>query len=353
MGRKRGPERVLGPYPHARGWQVKHILPASEPGGEGEARFRFFASQEDAERYANVLRADIVRSATTIDEALDAYEKHLIQKGNKPNSYRETLRRMRRFFPTQTFPLDMLTKRTCERYYEKLAETMAVDSHRNYLAEARSFLKWIVQRGWLPRNPLDGVEGKGKRRHGKAQLRLDEARRWLARAEAMAAENTGPVAAMMTLLLGLRASEVVNRQVRDVDDDCRLLWIPDTKTEAGRRTLEIPDQLRAHLHELIKGRHGDAYLFPSRQRGKHRDRKWPATWVKAICQASGVPLVTAHGMRGLHGTLAVAAGATSHLVAQSLGHESFATTARSYARPEVVDSTKRAAALSLLKGGKK
>jgi len=39
-------------------------------------------------------------------------------------------------------------------------------------------------------------------------------------------------------------------------------------------------------------------------------------------------------MRGLHGTIAVAAGATGHLVAASLGHESFAISERSYVKRE-------------------
>ena len=55
-----------------------------------------------------------------------------------------------------------------------------------------------------------------------------------------------------------------------------------------------------------------------------------------ICQAAGVPKVTAHGMRGLHSTLAVENGVSAHVVAAALGHESSATTMQSYARREAV-----------------
>jgi hypothetical protein len=41
-------------------------------------------------------------------------------------------------------------------------------------------------------------------------------------------------------------------------------------------------------------------------------------------------------MRGLHGTLAVDSGITSHAVAAALGHESFKTTAESYAQRDAV-----------------
>jgi integrase len=46
--------------------------------------------------------------------------------------------------------------------------------------------------------------------------------------------------------------------------------------------------------------------------------------------------VTAHAMRGLHGTLAVDSGITSHAVAAALGHESFRTTAESHAQRNAV-----------------
>ena len=62
-------------------------------------------------------------------------------------------------------------------------KSFSVDSHRNILAEARSFLRWCsTKRKWIARNPLEEVEGVGKRKHGKAQLRVDEARRWVATA---------------------------------------------------------------------------------------------------------------------------------------------------------------------------
>ena len=72
----------------------------------------------------------------------------------------------------------------------------------------------------------------------------------------------------------------------------------------------------------------------------------------ADCKAAGVPKVSAHGMRGLHGTLAVDSGITSHAVASALGHESFKTTAESYAKREAVAGAQQKRALAVLTGGK-
>jgi integrase len=126
--------------------------------------------------------------------------------------------------------------------------------------------------------------------------------------------------------MGRRCSVVVSRVVRDLDDEGRLLWIPDSKILAGRRKLQVPELLQPYLVGLAKGRESQAALF-----GEHW-RDWPRKWVQRICDAAGVPKVTAHGMRGLHGTLAVDSGITSHAVAAALGHESFKTTAESYAQ---------------------
>jgi integrase len=134
--------------------------------------------------------------------------------------------------------------------------------------------------------------------------------------------------------------------VRDLDDEGRLLWIPDSKTLAGRRKLQVPEFLQPYLTDLAKGREPTAPLF-----GEHW-RDWPRRWVQKICKAAKVPKVTAHAMRGLHGTLAVDSGITAHAVAAALGHESFKTTAERYAQRDAVSSAQQKRALGVLKGGK-
>jgi hypothetical protein len=56
--------------------------------------------------------------------------------------------------------------------------------------------------------------------------------------------------------------------------------------------------------------------------------------------------------RGLHGTLAVDSGITSHAVASALGHESCKTTAESYAKREAVAGAQQKRALAVLTGGR-
>jgi integrase len=119
-----------------------------------------------------------------------------------------------------------------------------------------------VKQGWIATSPLADVRPIGQRNRGKRQLRIDEARKLvdLCIREANAGDE-GAVGAITAFLLGLRASEVTDRVVRDLDDDGRLLWIEFGKAKRSRRTLEVPALLRPYLLALAKGRAQDAQLI--------------------------------------------------------------------------------------------
>jgi len=57
-------------------------------------------------------------------------------------------------------------------------------------------------------------------------------------------------------------------------------------------------------------------------------------------------------MRGLHGTLAVDSGITSHAVAAALGHEALRTTSESYAQRDAVAGALQKRVLGVLTRGK-
>ena len=169
-------------------------------------------------------------------------------------------------------------------------------------------------------------------------------------AQALYATEPGAVAAAMTLLMNFRASEVTKRVIRDLDDNCRLVWITKAKTRKGNRGTQVPLELQEPLRVLTAGRDGAKPLFEARG-GGHHWRDWPREWVQRICRLAGVDKVTAHSMRGLHADLAIEAGATSEVVAASLGHESFAITAQSYAKADTVGAATQKRALRALEGG--
>jgi integrase len=236
---------------------------------------------------------------------------------------------------------------------------LSVDTCRNSLLEARSFAKWCAGKNWLKgENPLASVEGVGKRRHGKPQLRIDDARVWTAKAMELAqAGDDGALAGLIALYMANRASEITKRRVGDVDDDGALLWIEEGKTDKSNGAVTIPDDLRPLLLRRIKGRARDEYIFPAEpapdgaQRPHWRD--WPRANIKRICRLVNVPEVCAHSMRGLHSSLAYERGSVGNLVAESMRHTHESVTKTSYATKGAVRTGQMQRALKALAGGKK
>ena len=337
--------RIHGPYRHHERWRIKIVERST-----GRVTHETYSNEEEARAAIKVLQRQISReSGVSAGDALDLYEKYLVEKGNKPRTIVTTMYRLRRFFKAVTrLALVGLTPSTGQKLYEEFAgsktqrgQAMSVDSARNTLAEAKTFLSWAVSRGWARANALADVRGIGKRRRGKPQLTVDEARSWMATGMEMAESGEGgAVAALMALLMGMRASEIADRIVRNLDDDGRLLWITDAKTQAGVRRLQVPAQLQPLLKRLAVGKQPGDRLF-----GPKATRYTVLRYVHRICKAAGVPVVPPHGLRGTHASLAMSAGATGDLVAAALGHESFTTTERHYARPEAIAAAQQSGAL--------
>lgn len=335
--------KIFGPYPHGQRWRVF----VGFVGGGRVARS--YGTREEAEAAAKAARQKLgAEGPRLLADALDAYEVSLREAGNKPKSIDDTVYRLEKFFGGRRGTLAAITPARCAAAYKRLVDTMAVDSHRNILAQTRTFAAWLVGKKWLRADPLVDVKGTGARRKGedsKPQLRIDEARKWRRRAHELADQGEdGAVAALLTLIMGMRSSEVVGLTARDVDDNGALLWVGerDRKTDAARRRLKVPDELRGHLRELADGKLPLAPLL-----GFHW-RDWPRKWVQRICREAGVPEVCAHAMRGLHATLATAAGTSSEDVTRSLGHTSISMTRSAYATAESVSEAEQAAVVAEL-----
>lgn len=297
------------------------------------------------------------RTDVTIASALDEYEVEQRQE-NQPLSVDTTLSRLRRTFAlVLDNELGWLTVERCQAIYDRLqvlvgertGKPIKPATHRNMLAEAKTFLRWCMGKRYMGTNPMEGIRGKGRVSKGKKQLRIDEARLWKRRAhiEAGAGEE-GAVAAMLTLFLGLRASEVVRRKVRDLDDNGTKLVIEDAKTPGSNGTFDVPEEVREYLKALTVGKPPTASLWND----KH-DRNWPRKWVKKICVRAGVPEVTAHGMRGLFMTLALVQGlgALQEQTRTKGRHTKFATTKDHYLAAGALRSVTQALADKALRGG--
>lgn len=354
MGRRRNDaERVLGPYSEQGGrrWLVQIV-----GGGGGPEKIRCKTKRE-AERFIAEYRERLdeeARGLMTVRMALEQYEVHIREiKRLTPSTRESTLYRLNRLLGEPDRPLRALSPTVAAGLYEALTrarkpngQPLSVAYLSGALQETKTWAAWCVGRGWLRENPFAEVKALGRKNRGKVQLTGDEAKKWTAKAIELAQDGEpGPVAALCALLLGLRAGEVTDRVVRDLDQGGSILIVTKGKTANAARRVEVPEPLRHMLLARAQGKDSSARLFPF---GSRRVR----AWTRAICKKAGVLEVCAQSMRGLHSTLSVAAGHTAHTVAAALGQAGPEVTRRHYIAPGTIEAQQQRAVLQVIAGGR-
>ena len=334
--------RVHGPYPEGDRWRLIVV--------EGSARKSLkVTTLEEAERLrAELLKQIQTQSVRTVGEAVEEFLVFLErERGCKPISIGKYRAVFRGFLPLSA-PLSSLTPARAAALYQaetlrigRYGKVMAVATHRMVLKATKAFSRWCKRRGYLRDDPFADVAPVGRVNTGKKQLRLDEARRLVTVAlEGAHAGDRDAIGVLLMLLLGLRSGEFLARVAADVDDEGRVLWIPHGKTANARRRLAVPDVLQPLLRNLASGLGPEDWLFGAKTNGDHRGSNVARFALRRYCKRAGITQVCPHSLRGLHATLAITAGATSHAVASALGHGSFAITARHYVDPGAVSGAK-------------
>jgi len=314
-----------------------------------------FATEAEAKAFAEAARLKAPPGGEpTIDDALDEYELYMRNgKGNKQNSVSATIRRLKGFIPNREREIARCpTAMEMMRRYDARVEEVATDTHRNELSEAKTFFNFCIKRRHREDNPVAEIEGKGRRRKGKEQLRISEARVMYQGLLPKVETDDAALATTMLLTMGMRQSEITLRVVRDVDDGGSVFWVPEAKTDAGQRWLEVPEALRPALLKRITGRQPTEVLFPGKKGKPHR-KEWLNKNVKRFCRELGLPVVTAHGLRGTCSTLSKEAGQTAHAVAAQLGHADPRVTREHYEAPGTEERSMMRRTLRLVEGGKK
>ncbi len=328
-------ERYHGPYEHRPGqWRIVGVS------ADGVRLRQTFTSKEEADREIAKARAGL--GQRTVGTAVTDYLEHMKEKGRRQGT-RDTARYRLTAFLRLVEGDRMLSSLTpavaCALYAKRMTEVKP-DTHRGELALASTWASWCVKSKWLAANPFEGVEPMGEKSRGKDQLRLDEAKRFLA--TCLKEETPSATACALALLTGARASEVTERVVRDLDDGGRLLWIPFAKTSAGVRQLLVPELLRARVLQLAEGRKPDERLWGS------VTRHWLGHHVRRLCGVAKVPVVSPHGLRGLNATLRVQSGESTETVARLLGQAGPGVTRRHYLQPGTEETVQSAALLARL-----
>ena len=344
-------QRANGPYKQGNKWRA--VL--SPPPSDGTSRYRTFDTKAECQRYIDLHHEE--RDERTLGQAVTAYLEHLARYGgtkkrNRPLKATSVDRARHGLLAilqlrTGDRPLASLTASAAQKLYKARQQETKVDTHRGDLIYLVSACRWWVEQGWLSANPAADVKPEGERTEGKRTLKVDDARKFLA----TALEEGSPegLACALLLVLGLRASELADRMVEDVNASPPMLVVPRGKTRAAKRTLAIPAPLGAlvvaHAAKMSRGS-----LDPSSARLFNLSRYALHYHVKRLCKLAGVPEVCPHGLRGTCATV-IASASGVEAAARLLGHENTTVTLRHYVDPGTAESASAEAKMAVLTGG--
>jgi integrase len=357
LSRRRKAMMIIdGPRPHGRRFRLR-IREA------GIQRYESF--ETEAEAMARKRRLDkqaAVVNGVTVEEALEEYARHQ-SKTNMARSVEVTQQRLRALFgEVLGNPVALVKKDALVRAIEYDG---APSTRRGRVNQGRTFLAWCASQGWARENVLADVVVAVPKQVVKPTLTADEAARFLDTCLRLAddavqgrrtvkrvhytsmSQLEGTVAAATALWVGgRRASEVTDRQVRDLDRKGTVLNLPDAKTASGIGSYRIHPRLQPYLAALAEAKAPTDPLF-----GPSADRHDLARWVRRICRLAGVPVVGPHALRRTHGTLERVRGTMLETVADSLGHAGTAITLRHYVSREA-DAIARQGAFDTAIGAK-
>jgi integrase/recombinase XerD len=221
---------------------------------------------------------------------------------------------------------------------------MAAATARARLSQVRSFCRWCVRKGYMPRDPTLEVKGPKPPRYVPRSLRLVQV-------EASLEAAPDRRATLMMLLMvqeGLRACEVAGLELGDIDPAERLMLI---RGKGGHeRVLPISDETWTAMEEYLAER--PATAGPLVRSYNHPSRAITASWVSRLTSvwmhSAGVD-DSGHSLRHTAATDMLRAGANIRDVQAVLGHASIATTGR-YLGWSMVDLRKATAGRRYRKG---
>lgn len=150
-------------------------------------------------------------------------------------------------------------------------------------------------------------------------------------------------AVQLLLMTGARLNEILSAEWGWIDQERRVLALPDSKT--GKKLVFLSDASLFVLDQQQAYAGGSKFIFPA-ARGEGRMINLRTSW-KRICERAGLENVRLHDLRHTAASIAVGQGASLPIIGRLLGHSQAQTTQR-YAHVGVDPALSAANALGAL-----
>jgi len=253
----------------------------------------------------------------------EAFRQHLQALGRSPYTVRAQLSVLRcfgRFCKKQRArPLTSpkLSQVACS-WLASLYNLYSRYTIRDYFLTLRTFYRWAVAEGRAGCNPLDGLAVPRVRDVPIRPYSRSDLRRLLR----FSADNISTTAILLLLIAtGMRANELVNLEVNDVDWETGVLLIREGKGGKSRRVAPGPSALGV-LHSYLVAEHiRRGRLFPIRPDSLYH-------FIHRLGERAGVEGANCHRFRNTFAHEFLAAGGDVGDLKEILGHSTITMSLR-------------------------
>jgi len=252
--------------------------------------------------------------------------------------YQMTLQRLVELAPT--LKLSDLDKRSYQLLLNDYALTHERQTTMDFHHQLKCAIMDALDEGLIKADPTRKVIIKGKTPAKKKPKFLNQHElQSLLNALTLEDEPSWDWFILLVAKTGLRFSEALALTPQDFDFEQQKIKITktwnyknadggfsDTKNFSSKRTLQIDTKLCFQFSYLTKNMAMDELIFV-------KDRVFNSivnAYLKALCEKSGVPIISLHSLRHTHASLLIYADVSIASIAKRLGHSSVTTTQETY-----------------------
>jgi integrase/recombinase XerD len=256
-----------------------------------------------------------------------------VEKGLSANSieaYERDLKKLSAWAAKNNFDLENVTRNDLREWLIDLSKgDLSESSKRRLVSSIRGFYKFLMIDGHIKSSPAEDIVAPQKGFYLPKFLNQSEIENLLSQPD-IETETGLRDRAILELMYssGLRVSEAVNLQLRDIDLDNRVL----TCTGKGSKTRRVPigssavEWLRNYLILRRKQENIEAQNLFVSPGGKRLTRQLIHSFVRAYGESCGLEGVSPHTLRHSFATHLVQNRADIRSVQQMLGHADISTT---------------------------
>ncbi|MCH8160363.1 MAG: tyrosine-type recombinase/integrase [Chloroflexi bacterium] len=165
--------------------------------------------------------------------------------------------------------------------------------------ETRAFFSWLLRHDYISSNPFMKVKNIKVPQKIVQPFTADDIQRLLRYCDAGTRKGARDQALILVLLdTGLRASELANLELGDVDFTAQRMLIKHAKGNK-QRVVRFGERARQALEHYIRSFRGDApgYLLLTARGGRHLNRSAMRTIFQRLGEECGIPKVHPHRFR--------------------------------------------------------